>query len=61
MVRFFGSGPEVMLVIEVVNTWQGHFAVVGVFQEGIDNLALRIDGAFLHGLRSNFDIASHQI
>jgi len=50
-----------MLVIEVVNTWQGHFAVVGVFQEGIDNLALRIDGAFLHGLRSNFDIASHQI
>lgn len=42
---------EVMRVIEVVSTWQTHFAQVGVCQEDIDSLALRIDGDFLLGQR----------
>jgi serine/threonine-protein kinase HipA len=62
----FGLSPleaakEVMLVIEVVNTWQDHFAQVGVCQEDIRSLALRIDGAFLLSQPTSFDIATHQI
>jgi serine/threonine-protein kinase HipA len=45
------AANDVMRVIEVVNTWQTHFAQVGVCQEDIDSLALRIDGDFLLGQR----------
>jgi hypothetical protein len=34
-------------VIEVVNTWQEHFAKLRVCQEDIESLALRIYGAVL--------------
>jgi len=50
-----------MCVIELVKTWQDHFAQVGVCQEDIDSLALRIDGAFLLGQPICFDIATYQI
>lgn len=40
-----------MRVIDVVNAWQTHFAQVGVCQEDVDSLALRIDGDFLLGQR----------
>lgn len=45
---------EVLRVIEVVNTWQHHFAQVGVSLEDIDSLALRIDGEFLLAQRTAF-------
>ena len=35
---------EVARVIKVVDTWQQHFAQVGVSEEDIESLALRIDG-----------------
>lgn len=35
---------EVLRVVQVVNTWQQHFAQVGVCEEDIESLALRIDG-----------------
>ena len=35
---------EVTRVIKVVDTWQQHFAQVGVSEEDIESLALRIDG-----------------
>jgi serine/threonine-protein kinase HipA len=48
-IEAFGLSKEeaaygVIRVIEVVNTWQTHFAKVGECQEDIDSLALRIDG-----------------
>jgi serine/threonine-protein kinase HipA len=55
------AAEEVMRVIQVVNNWQTHFAKVGVCQEDIDSLALRIDGEFLQSQRSSFDIATYQI
>jgi serine/threonine-protein kinase HipA len=45
------AGLVVKQVIEVVNTWQTHFAEVGVSQEDIESLALRIDGEGLLGQR----------
>jgi serine/threonine-protein kinase HipA len=41
------ASVEVKRVIDVVNTWQAHFEVVGVSKSDIANLALRIDGDFL--------------
>jgi len=55
------SAKEVMQVIDVVNTWQDHFAHVGICLEDIDSLALRIDGAFLRGQCVYFDIATYKI
>jgi len=43
------AAKAVMKIIEVVKTLQEHFAQVGVCEEGIDSLALRIDGEFLLG------------
>ena len=62
----FGLSKEeadygIIRVIEVVNTWQTHFAKVGVCKEDIDSLALRIDGEHLLDQRSSFDIATYQI
>jgi serine/threonine-protein kinase HipA len=42
---------EVLKVVKVVNTWQQHFAAVGVSEEDIESLALRIDGEGLLGQR----------
>jgi serine/threonine-protein kinase HipA len=55
------AAEEVTRVIQVVNTWQDHFAQVGVCQEDIDSLALRIDGEFLLDQRTSFDIATYRI
>ena len=35
---------EVLRVVNVVDSWQQHFAQVGVSEEDIESLALRIDG-----------------
>ena len=42
---------EVTRVIKVVDSWQQHFAQVGVSEEDIESLALRIDGEGLWGQR----------
>jgi serine/threonine-protein kinase HipA len=56
----FGMQPaeaaaEVVAVIDVVNTWQAHFAQIGVTQRDIESLAERIDGQQLLRQRSGFD------
>ena len=56
----FGMSPaqaaaEVVAVIDIVNTWQVHFARVGVSQRDIDSLAQRIDGDALLAQRAGFD------
>jgi serine/threonine-protein kinase HipA len=38
----------------VVDTWQQHFVQVGVSEEDIESLALRIDGEWLLGQRRLF-------
>ena len=42
---------EVTRVIKVVDTWQQHFAQVGVSEEDIESLSMRIDGEGLWGQR----------
>lgn len=49
------AAGEVARVIEVVNTWQAHFAQVGISARDIDNLAQRIDGETLLRQRNGFD------
>ncbi len=56
----FGLSPaeaaeEVVRVIAVVNTWQAHFAKVGVSAVDIEHLATFIDGDELLRQRSDFD------
>ncbi|WP_301101353.1 type II toxin-antitoxin system HipA family toxin [Propionivibrio sp.] len=46
---------EVVAVIDVVNTWQEHFAQAGVTERDIESLAERIDGAELLAQRTGFD------
>ncbi len=54
------AAAEVAAVIEVVNTWQAHFARVGVSARDIDSLAERIDGAHLLAQRTGFNPARFQ-
>ena len=54
------AAAEVAAVIEVVNTWQAHFARVGVSARDIDSLAERIDGEHLLAQRTGFNPARFQ-
>lgn len=54
------AAAEVAAVIEVVNTWQAHFARVGVSARDIDSLAERIDGEHLLAQRTGFNSARFQ-
>ena len=49
------AAEEVVRVIAVVNTWQAHFAKVGVSAVDIEHLATFIDGDELLKQRSDFD------
>jgi serine/threonine-protein kinase HipA len=52
---------EVTRVIKVVDTWQQHFAQVGVSEEDIESLALRIDGEGLWGQRRGWFVGGRLI
>jgi serine/threonine-protein kinase HipA len=54
------AATEVASVIDVVNTWQRHFAQAGVTKRDIEDLAERIDGEELLAQRTNFDQAEFQ-
>ena len=54
------AAAEVAAVIEVVNTWQTHFAQAGVTARDISNLAERLDGEALLSQRIGFDPARFQ-
>ncbi len=49
------AAAEVVAVIEVVNTWQEHFAQTGVTERDIESLAEFIDGEELLAQRTGFD------
>lgn len=49
------AAAEVVAVIDVVNTWQEHFAQAGVTERDIESLAERIDGEELLAQRTGFD------
>ena len=51
------AAAEVATVIDVVNTWQEHFARAGVTERDIESLAERIDGEELLAQRTGFDSA----
>lgn len=60
----FGLAPaaaaaQVAQVIEVVDTWQAHFAACGVTEGDIAQLAQRIDGDELLRQRRDFDAAAY--
>ncbi|HEY6513339.1 MAG TPA: HipA domain-containing protein [Burkholderiaceae bacterium] len=54
------AAAEVAAVIDVVNTWQEHFAHAGVSARDIETLAERIDGEALLSQRNGFDQARFQ-
>jgi len=54
------AAAEVAAVIDVVNTWQEHFARAGVSERDIESLAERIDGEELLNQRIGFDQARFQ-
>lgn len=54
------AAAEVAAVIDVVNTWQAHFARAGVAERDIQSLAERINGAALLTQRRGFDPAHHR-
>ena len=54
------AAADVVAVIEVVNTWQQHFAQAGVTGRDIASLAERLDGEALLNQRSSFDPARYQ-
>jgi serine/threonine-protein kinase HipA len=54
------AAADVVAVIEVVNTWQQHFAQSGVTARDIASLAERLDGDALLGQRSSFDPARYR-
>ncbi|HVQ05948.1 MAG TPA: HipA domain-containing protein [Burkholderiaceae bacterium] len=54
------AAADVAAVIEVVNTWQTHFAQAGVTARDISNLAERLDGEALLSQRIGFDPARFQ-
>jgi serine/threonine-protein kinase HipA len=51
------AAAEVATVIDIVNTWQEHFARAGVTEHDIESLAERIDGEELLAQRTDFDQA----
>ena len=51
------AAAEVVLVIDVVNTWKEHFAQAGVSRRDIESMAERIDGDYLLSQRTAFDPA----
>jgi serine/threonine-protein kinase HipA len=54
------AAAEVAAVIDVVNTWQAHFAQAGVTERDIESLAERIDGEQLLTQRTGFNQARFQ-
>ena len=54
------AAAQVATVIDVVNTWQEHFARVGVTAHDIESLAERIDGEELLAQRTGFDQTGFQ-
>jgi serine/threonine-protein kinase HipA len=54
------AAAEVTVVIDVVNTWQEHFAQARVTARDIASLAERLDGEELLSQRSAFDPARYQ-
>ncbi|MGS0743005.1 type II toxin-antitoxin system HipA family toxin, partial [Glaciimonas sp. GG7] len=54
------AAAEVVAVIAIVNTWQEHFAQIGVSKPDIESLAERIDGDELLTQRVGFDPARFQ-
>ena len=54
------AAGDIAVVIEVVNTWQAHFAQAGVTRRDIESLAERIDGPELLSQRVGFDAARFQ-
>lgn len=54
------AAAEVVTVIDVVNTWQAHFAQAGVTARDTESLAERLDGQALLSQRTGFDPARFQ-
>lgn len=54
------AATEVVRVIDVVDTWQRHFAQAGVTTRDIASLAERLDGEELQGQRRGFDPADYR-
>lgn len=54
------AAGDAALVIDIVNTWQTHFAEAGVTARDIESLAERIDGEELLNQRLGFDLAKFQ-
>lgn len=54
------AAAEIATVIDVVNTWQEHFAQAGVTERDIESLAERIDGEALLTQRTGFNQARFQ-
>jgi serine/threonine-protein kinase HipA len=54
------AAAEIAAVIKVVNTWQAHFAQVGVTVRDMESLAERIDGEQLITQRTGFNQAWFQ-
>jgi serine/threonine-protein kinase HipA len=54
------AATEVAAVIDVVGTWQSHFAQAGVTARDIQSLAERIDGEALRSQRESFDAAAYR-
>ncbi|MET0263975.1 MAG: HipA domain-containing protein, partial [Duganella sp.] len=54
------AAAEIAAVIGIVNTWQEHFAHIGVAQSDIASLAERIDGDELLSQRTGFNRARIQ-
>ncbi len=54
------AAAEVVTVIDVVNTWQEHFAQAGVTVRDIASLAERLDGEELLSQRGGFNPAGYQ-
>lgn len=53
------AAAQVLRVIAVVNTWQTHFASVGVSPSDIESLAQQIEGDYLLQQRREFTEAKH--
>jgi len=54
------AAADVAAVIEVVNTWQAHFAQAGVTARDVSSLAERLDGEELLSQRRGFDPSRFQ-
>jgi serine/threonine-protein kinase HipA len=54
------AAADVAAVIDVVNTWQAHFAQSGVTARDVESLAERIDGEGLLSQRAGFDAGRFQ-